>query len=331
MGNERKDVACVVWAPEENRTEQFARHLDAELHNIHYLYYKRPLFAPFKYFPQAIKTFTTLRQQKPKVVFVTNPPVFAALSVAVYCWFSDCQFVMDTHSPALYSRKWSWTVPLQRFLAKHAVVNIVDQERYEELFESWGGRALVLEKPLAEDVLDGKLEGPAPGTFTVTVINTFAVDEPLEPIYDAARLVPDVCFVVLGDTALAERGLLERAPENVTFSGYLYNNDYWRQLDRSNAVLALTTYPYSLLAGGHDGLALHKPLILSKQPALVDFFTSGTQFVEHTGESIAEAVQNVQENEDRFIQQMEQLKEEKLDLWSQNFARLDELIADICD
>lgn len=321
-------MAAVVWAPEENRTEQIARHLGAKLHAIHYLYYKRPFFAPFKYGPQTLKTLAVLRRQRAKVVYATNPPVFAVLAAAIYCWLSGAKYVMDTHSPALYSRKWSWTVPLQRFLAKRALLNVVDQGRYKALIESWGGAALVLEKPIAGNVLD---EDPAEQTderFTVTVINTFAVDEPLEPVLEAARRLPDTCFVVLGDTSLADKRLLASAPANVTFPGYLLKEHYWRQLARSQAVMALTTYPFSLLAGGHDGLSLSKPLILSDQPALTDFYTKSAVFTDNSAESLVTAVQEVQRNEQRYISESRELAAEKREQWQASFETLNAIISE---
>ena len=325
----QRHIAAVVWAPEENRTELIAGHLGAELHTVHYLYYKRPLFAPVKYVPQTIKTLWILFRRKPRVVYVTNPPVFAALTVAAYCRLTGAEFVMDTHSPALYSKRWGWSVPLQRFASRRALVNVLDQQRYVELFESWGSRALVLEKPIAEGVFSDNghhSARPREAPFTVTVINTFAVDEPLEPILEAAERLPDVRFVVLGDTSLADQKLLERAPRNVEFPGYLLKEAYWRQLERSNAVMALTTYPYSLLAGGHDGLALEKPLILSDQPALTDFYDRGVIFVDNSSESIAEAVLAIREDEPRYIAEVRAVAQEKRRQWQANFDRLAALI-----
>lgn len=56
----RNDLAVVVWAPEENRSEQIAERFGAPCYQIHYFAYKRPLIAPIKYVPQAIKTLVVL-------------------------------------------------------------------------------------------------------------------------------------------------------------------------------------------------------------------------------------------------------------------------------
>src|SRR5215207_8335973 len=176
----RSGMIVMVWAPEENRTATYARLLNAPVFYIHYLLYKRPYVAPFKYVAQALKTWLVLIQQRPKVVYVTNPPVFAPLCVFLYCKLTGTRYIMDTHSPALFSRRWGWTLPLQRFLAKHAFTNLIDQQRFKELFESWGAKAIILEKP-PKNISDKTFRNISTSNqFDIAVINTFAVDEPVD-------------------------------------------------------------------------------------------------------------------------------------------------------
>src|SRR5437762_310215 len=144
---DKQHLIAIVWAPYEARTAMFAQRLNAPLYNIHYLQYKRPLVAPIKYVAQWLKTWQILMQKRPRIVYVTNPPIFAVLCVFVYCRLMGATYIMDTHPPALYSRKWGCTVPLQRLMARFAFVNVVDQDRFKTLFESWGAKALVLENP----------------------------------------------------------------------------------------------------------------------------------------------------------------------------------------
>lgn len=323
-------VAAIVWAPEELRTAYFARALNAELYNIHFLLYKRPWVAPFKYPLQWLKTWYVLFKTRPLVVFVTNPPIFAALSVAIYCFFfRKAQFIMDTHPPAMYSTRWGWTLPLQRQVAKRAMINITDQERFKKLFESWGAKGIVLRSPRSnEEFVEIAQRTPEDEKFVVTVVNTFAVDEPVEPILEAAKQLPDVHFYVLGNTALADPNLIKSAPENVVFTGYMYKNHYWEQLGKSRIVMVLTTYPHSLVLGGQEAMWVGKPLILSQQPALEEFFTKGTVFVPNTGQGIVEGVQTVQEQETKLQQEMRELADEKAHEWDTSLKVLEQMVAD---
>jgi hypothetical protein len=322
----RSSIIAIVWAPHEARTAMFANRLGATLHNIHYLKYKRPLVAPFKYVAQWLKTWLVLFQNRPHFVYITNPPIIAVLCIAMYCAVSRTRYIMDTHPPALYSRKWGWTLPLQRFLSRFAFMNVVDQDRFKALFESWGGRAIVLENPpkTAPEALSGS---PDQNYFDITVINTFAVDEPLDIILEAAKCFPPTTrFFITGDISLAKSEVVKSAPSNVIFTGYLWREDFWNRLNVSRAIMVLTTYPYSLLGGGHDGMILRKPLILSDQPALTEYFTKGAVFVANTTEGIVSGVRAVQEKEAQLSLELAELSEEREQQWNAHFDELMSLI-----
>lgn len=314
-------ILTIVWAPHEGRTAMFARQLNAPLHNVHYLLYKRPYVAPFKYIAQAIKTWWVLARQRPRYVYVTNPPVFATLCVFAFCKLTGTRYIMDTHPPALYSRKWGWSVPLQRLMARFAYVNVVDQNRFKTLFESWGARAVVLQNPPKIISVPDPSPDDRSGHFDITVVNTFAADEPLDIILQAAEQLPGVRFFILGNKQMAPKTALDSAPENVIFTDYLLGNDYWSRLAGSRAVMVLTTYPYSLLGGAQDGVALQKPLILSNQPALTEYFTKGTVFIENTVEGIITGVRSLQAQEETLRREVRELADEQCKQWDENFRQ----------
>lgn len=325
----RRDLVSIVWAPKEVRTELFARRLNATLHFVHYLEYQRPLYAPFKYPLQWLKTWQILIQARPKYVYITNPPIFAALCVYMFCAVTGAQFVMDTHPPSLYSKRWSWSLPLQRWLAKRALINITDQERFQQLFESWGAKCIVLEKPPKDSPFSQLTGAVDPNKFEVAVVNTFAEDEPFQPILDAAKLLPEVEFHITGNLAKAnaeQKTAMDNAPANCHFTGYLLGDQYWSLLHRSRAVMVLTTFPYSLLGGGQDAMVLNKPAILSNQPALTDYFNKGAVFVENTAEGIAKGVQAVQQREQELSRETQVLLEERQQKWESNFRHLSALV-----
>jgi glycosyltransferase involved in cell wall biosynthesis len=184
----------------------------------------------------------------------------------------------------------------------------------------------MLERPPIEPpVNEDKFASRSPH-FVVTVISTFAGDEPLEPVIKAARQLPDLRFFILGDKSRAKKGLIRDAPGNVIFPGYLLSNDYWSQLYASNVIMTLTKTPYSLVAGGIEGMTVRKPLILSRQPALTDYFTKGTIFVDHSVESIVDAVQKILRQEDRLKREIAELAIEKRERWNVEFRKLLHLI-----
>ena len=140
-------MIALAWAPFEARTALFADKLHVPVFFVHYLLYKQPYVAPFKYVLQAFKTWVILLRERPRIVYVLNPPVFAPLCVWLYSLFTGTKLIIDTHPPALYARRWAWSVPLQRFVIRRAYLNVIDQERFADLFREWGARVVTLTNP----------------------------------------------------------------------------------------------------------------------------------------------------------------------------------------
>ncbi len=325
--NRNGGTMFIAWSENLDQAAVFASHFQARMVHIYSMPVKSNprILLPLRYLIEWVKAWAVLFTQRPRFIHVTNPPVLAALNVWMYCRLTGAKFMMDTHSPALYSSTWGWTLPLQRFLARQAVINVVDQVRFKELFESWGAKAIVLAKAPGIPVQLEAPSSPVEG-FTVMVVNTFAVDEPLAPVLDAARMLPEVKFYVTGDTTLGDPAMLKSAPENVVFTGFLKKEAYWRQMNAAQAVMVLTTYPYSLLGGAQDSMALGKPLIQSRQPSLTDYFTKGTVFIDNNCEGIVQGVLQARTQRERLAQEMQDLAMEKRTLWQTNFLTLQQLV-----
>ena len=322
----RPDIAAIVWAPHEARTEAFARWLNAPLHNVHFLKERRPLLAPLKYVMQAFATWWILLRDRPAHVFVTNSPPVAGLCVMAYCVLTGTGFVLDVHPPSLYSRKWAWARPVQRFTSRFARAVLVDQERVAQLFRSWGAEAIVLRNPPKERIDTTMFERSDADRRTFVYIGTFAQDEPVEIIFEAAERVPDVRFYLLGNPELAPRHWIREAPDNVSFTGYVVGEDYWRRLDRAAGIIVLTTHAHSLLGGAQDGMHIGRPLLLSDQPALREYFTSGTVFIENTADGLVDGVETVLRRGAELEREIVDLREETDARWQRDFARLEELL-----
>lgn len=325
MSVPRREIVALVWSPHEARTAAFADWLGAELHNIHFLLEKRPWIAPLKYIPQWFATWWMLMRKRPKFVYVTNSPPFAGLCVMLYCLVTPTRFIMDTHPPSLFGRRWSWARPLQRFTARFAEMNVIDQERFAELFRSWDAKVMVLENPprlnLPPRTAGGLSEEP-----TVCYIGTFASDEPVGELLGAARLLPHVKFYVLGNVALAQRGSLAAPPPNVEFTGYLMRDEYWNRLYRSHAIVVLTTHEHSLSGAAQDGIQIESPLVLSDQPTLREYFTQGAVFTPNTAEGIAAGITKAIAENQRLRQEMAELRVRTSTRWRKNFDELQRLV-----
>jgi len=321
-------LAIIFWGPHSPSTDDFGRKFSAPVYKIHYLLWKRWWLAPIKYIPMCLKTWSVLSKQKPQAVFVINSPVFAVMSIFPYCKLKKIPYIINVHGHSFYGRKWAWSLPLHRFFAKKAMMNLVGFPKYKELFESWGAKALILERPQKQiDPLE-LVHVTDQTKFTVTMVSTFSADEPVDLVIQAASQLSDVQFYILGNKQNADKSILSAAPENVVFPGYLKFEDYWNQLNSSQVIITLTTTPYSLISGGVEAMSLKKPMILSRQPALTDYFTKGAIFVDHSVESIVEAVHLAKLNENQLAMECAELAAEKQNQWDESFEFLLSLLGD---
>ncbi len=315
---------AISWAPYSRMSDTFAQEIGCELHCIHYLRFQSPPHAPFKYLLQALKTFTVLLRERPGAVHVQNPPFVSGLVVYFYCLLFGGQFVLHYHSAA-FGKIWDWALPVQKFLARRAATNIVTNQHWAERIRSWGGHALVLFDPFL-DLPAGAPFPTRPG-FSVAFVSTFAPDEPVEEVLEAAAALPDIQFYITGDTRKKPASFIKNAPANVTFTGFLDPNDAYPGLLRAvDAVMVLTTRDHTLQLGGCEAVAVGKPLITSDWPYLREVFSKGTVYVTASAESIRQGVLAVQQNYRELVPEILALRRESRQLWDRGLDQLKAIV-----
>jgi len=317
--------AAVAWAPYSRRSEMFARELGGKLHCIHYLRFQYPLHAPVKYVLQAIRTLQILFRERPNAVHVQNPPFFCGLTVYLYSLFTGAKFVFEHHSAA-FDPPWDWALPFQKFMVRRAAANIVTNQHWADVIAGWGGKPIVMYDPYL-DLPEGKPYPLKPG-FNVAFICTFAPDEPVEAVLEAAAQLPDVHFYITGNKAKMPADFFAGAPANVTFTGFLDpGGEYLGLLRGADAAIVLTTRNYTLQLGGCEALAVGTPLITSDWPYLQELFTGGTVFAANTAEGIRQAVLDMREHAAELTTEIEPFRAESRRLWDERMRQLQELAA----
>ena len=325
MRNNETKWLAVAWAPYSRRSEMFARELGAKLYCIHYLRFQYPLHAPFKYLLQALRTLQVLFSERPNAIHVQTPPFLCGLVVYFYTLFTGAKFVFEYHSAA-FDPPWDWARPIQRFLARRAAANIVTNQYWADMVASWGGKPVVMYDPYL-DLPAGKPYTVGPG-FNLAVINTFAPDEPIEAVLEAAAQSPDVHFYITGNKAKKPAAFFENTPPNVTFTGFLDpGGEYLGLLHAVDAAVVLTTRNYTLQLGGCEALSVGKPLITSDWPYLQELFSAATIFVPNTAEGIRGGVSAMQEQVSELSSQIEAFRHESRHLWNERIRQLQEMAA----
>lgn len=318
---------AVAWAPYSRMSDTFARELDCKLYCIHYLRFQSRPHAPFKYILQTFRTLQVLFKERPDAVHVQNPPFVCGLVVHLYCFLLNAKYVLHYHSAA-FGRAWDWALPLQKYLARHATTNIVTSQHWADIIDSWGGHSLIMLDPYL-DLPEGK-PFITTSQFNVAVVCTFAPDEPIEAIVEAAALLPDVNFYITGNTKKLPADFVSNAPPNITFTGFLDPyQEYPGLLRAADAIMVLTTRNFTLQLGGCEAVAVGKPLITSDWPYLQEAFSKGTIYVSDSAESIRDGILALQENYEQMCQEIVLLRQENREEWDHSLRQLKELVTKV--
>jgi glycosyltransferase involved in cell wall biosynthesis len=319
-------ASFITWYPHCRRSNSLAVALHGKSHLIHYLRFKRPWQAPFKYLLQTLVTFTRLAKDKPELILVTTPPVLAALPVYVYARTTRVPFVIDAHTGVFDNPRWTWLIGLSRWLSRAAVATIVTNDHLATTVESWGARAVVIGD--LPDIFSAPRSVNLGNGVHVAVISTFSDDEPLEAVVEAARWVPNVNLHITGDVKRAPHNLRSNTPPNVRYTGWLTEEEYVGLLRAATAVMALTTRDHTMQRGASEAMALEKPLITSNWPILRQIFSKGTVYVDNTVTSIAAGLMAILCDYKRLASEMSELRYERHAKFQ---AKLDSLMAVVKD
>jgi len=321
--NWTKRAIFLVWGPPSHgrRSTVLARELGIEaLHFVYGTTRRGPWVAPFKYSYQTFVTLLLLFRIRPELVFVQSPPSFAVLTVYFYCKLTRARFVVDAHSDAL--QRWCWTFPtwLSRAWARAAITTIVTNEYFQAQIQKWGGNAFILRDIPTR--FDKQANYPVNGSFNVVVVNTFSNDEPIGQILAAAQKLPDVHFYVTGKKERAAPRLLAATPSNVYFTDYLPDASYYGLLEKSDAVMCLTTRNHTMQRGACEALSLGKPIITSDWPLLRDYFHKGTVHVANDSESIGCGILEMVEWHAVYQTEIKELQRKQRQEWEQKLHAL---------
>lgn len=276
-----------------------------------------------RYLEQWKKTFSALRGYPHlRKVILMLPPFPALLAAAL---FRNIEIAGDLHTGVFYDKKWRWAYPTTAFILRRRGVAIVTNEALAEDISRRCVRALIMHDYVDDSIVDdgeqfssAKLSGLQKSNWVLVPL-AYASDEPLAEILDAARLRPDIQWILTGN---APNALVESAPENVVFPGYLSNSEYEKCVCRCSAIVALTTKENTMQRAGYEALSATQPLVTSSTGVLEAYFEDAALFINPNADEIAAAVWQAISEAPQLRQRMEALKAKKKSLQSEQLADL---------
>ena len=309
-----RPVCFLAWGAVAGRALEIADALGGEAKSFFPLGSARRPPVLVRYVLAAIGTVVYLFRRRPRVVVVTNPPIFAALIAYGCARIIGASLVMDSHPGGFGvqgDRVAARVQLLHRWMVRRAALVLVTGEPWRSRVESWGGTALVVHEA------PGDWDFPAPtrhDRLRVLFAARFAADEDPEAVVDAARRLPECDFTLTGDVARCPSSVIASAPNNVTFVGFLDPEAYRAAVVDTDLVVTLTSEPTSVMRAAYEAIYARRPVVVSDWPIGREMFPYAVHAT-NDEEGLAEAIGSVVADYERYAGSVEEARRVQLARW----------------
>lgn len=236
------------------------------------------------YLVNAWKTLQILRTKRPEVVWIQLPQVPLMWVALFYRRFFNRRalVIADCHNK-MFRTPWS-KVPFGISMLSDCDLVLVHNEDIAVIAVSMGvnrSSLLVVEDPPSNLFAAHRFAGADDMKRPWLVFPaSFAEDEPIRELMQAAKESPEVSFLVTGDLKnCKEPELISGAPTNVRFMGYLSREDYEALILECDAVVAFTRFDGIQLSVCGEAVGAKKPMLISDTATLRRLFPIGSVFV----------------------------------------------------
>lgn len=294
---------------------------------------KGKLSKAFGYLRTLVQTVAVLKRQRPPVVWVQLPQVPALWAAMLYraLFCSAAKIVADCHNAQLRA-PWS-RFPLALWSLCRADVILVHNEAMFEQAKAIGwpmNKVHVLEDvpPVLTDVKPtglarSQIDAPKPW---VVFPGSFAADEPIAEVMEAARLAPDLTFVITGrpDRAARNGHDISQLPPNMRLPGFLSIEVFDDLLREADVVLGLTREEGIQLSVCNEALGFRRPLVTSDTAILRQLFSEAAVLVSTSDpRSIADGCREALANRERRSELSGLLAVQRMKTWdSAQFSKV---------
>jgi glycosyltransferase involved in cell wall biosynthesis len=316
----------IDWRPNNRRAQSIAKDIGATLYLAPNILRKK-IYAPIRYFYLLFWTLTVLIKSRPMVIFVSTPPTFCPIIVFAYSRLFNRTYVIDaSHTATMaYWRKVPFGFWFNKLIMNQSLATLVHNECIKKLTDKQGIDSMVLETKIPD--LQVTNEHRINDDFTVLAPCSFDADEPIDEIFSAAELMPDIDFFVTGNYARLNKEKINRCPANITLTGFISERDYDLMLNSIDVVLVLTTDDYPVRPrGASEAIAAGKPLIVSLNQATQSHLDKGTILINNTAEEIIQGILKIKNQYEQYKSEIKQLKTERISQYKLEMRELNNLI-----
>jgi glycosyltransferase involved in cell wall biosynthesis len=267
-----RPVVFLAWSSVAGRSREIAAALGGESRCYYDLRITRRAFVPVRYLLSALRTVGYVVARRPRAMIVTNPPVFASMVIYPYVALTGAPLLLDSHPDAFRDDSaHARFLRIHAWLARRATATLVTTDDLVARVEAWGGTGLVVHEPEPEWAIDS--DAPLPARPRILVLGSLSRDEPVAEVLAAAAELVDVDFEFTGDVRRCDPHVVESAPTNVTFLGFLDRDAYVAALERASVAVVLTSWlDWAVPRSAYDAVYARRPLVLTASPVLNELF-----------------------------------------------------------
>jgi glycosyltransferase involved in cell wall biosynthesis len=259
--------------------------------------------------------------------------ILAALA-CICKYFFTYFLVVDRHTTFLLDKDYKNTPRLfffkllNRLTIRHADITIVTNSLLADMVKGLKGTPYTLPDMIPALVKTKKVELKA--RHNILMITSFGIDEPVQDVLMAMKDFShdEVCLYVTGDYKKLDESILNLAPPNVIFTGFLDEQDYINMLFSCDAIMVLTTASACMLCGCYEAVSANKPLITSDKDVLREYFTDAV-FVDNTAPGISVGIKKILDNKDHYRERIESLKVRLITQWEEQYKQLEKRLSDV--
>lgn len=287
-----------------------------------------------RYAKSLLRTIRIIYRERPSLLFIQNPSLVLAGLAMVLRKILKLKVVMDAHNAGLrpVEGKFRLLQCVANVLVRNADLVLVTNTLMAEQVIAIGGNAFILPDPLpsmkkSETGRDGS---ESESKFVVVAICSWAEDEPVKEILDAAKKFPsDAVLYCTGNPPQWAQKLVKKDLPTVVLTGFLSESDYVTMISQANCIIDLTNRDDCLVCGAYEAISVGVPFIVSDTSASRELFQSVGVLTANTASGIVDSVQIVKRNEPEVRSDVARFREVYGRGWQDMLNNLELLLSEL--
>lgn len=280
-------ILCIAWAKGSRRMEEIASFLNGKIWSFAILP-RVKILAPIRYLLQSLLTIIKLIKERPKVLIVQNPPIFAPLTCLIYAKLANKIIVTDHH--CIWSEKTiryplirGFIKFLEKFVIKNSDINLSPNDFWTDMLIQFNAKqALTLydfvDKKWFENAeLSIRMNFPRECEILVAPCGGHPLERP-DVLIEAIKDMDNVILVITGKKNYLQKYINLASKlnlEKVYFTDFLPEEKYKGLLLTCSFVANISDELYTIPHFISEALAAGKPIISTNNPAITNVFKKG--------------------------------------------------------